>query len=884
MRFPFWRRKRRDEELNEEIRAHLTLAEREEMESGQTRKEAQLAARHEFGNVTLAAEVTRDMWGWRWLMDLVQDLRFGVRMLAKTAGFTAVAILTLALGIGANTALFSVVNGVLLNPLPYPEPQQIVTVASSMPEFPESAIAYLDFRDWQRQNQTFSSMAAYRRVNFDLTGEGEAERVSGTLVSADFFPILGVKPVLGRTFTLEEDRAGAGLTAMISGGFWKRKFGSSPTIVGKPLNLDGKPYTVIGVLPANFYFSGWNFRLSDVYTSIAASDSSNNLADRRMHPGIFAIGRLKPGVSLRQAQADMDGVARNLAVAYPEADKNHGIVLSPLKAHMTRDVRPFLLMLLAAVGFVLLIACVNVANLLLARSTARQREFAIRAALGAGKARLVRQLLTESVLLAIAGGGLGLLLASWGTQAALKVLPETLPRASDVRIDPRVLLFTLAVSLLAGLLFGLAPSLKTSQSELHETLKEGGRGLSGMRHRTQSIFVVAEMALAVVLLIGAGLMIRSLARLWRVNPGFDAHNVLTLNVVFPPSVANAAPEQIRTQVRNLLSGIGSIPGVKAVSLMNGATPMNGDEEMHFWILGTPKPTSQSDMGSTLWYEVSPDYLKVMKISLLRGRFLSPQDDEHSARVAVIDEMFARQYLPNQDPIGQRINFAILDMPVEIVGVVGHVKQWGLASDGEQAVQAQLYTSDLQLPDSSMKFLARDNGVILHAESAPDAVIPAIRALIGQNNSDEVVYGFQTMDQIVSDTLAARRFLTILLAVFAALALALSSIGIYGVNSYVSGQRTHEIGVRLALGAQQGDVLKLVLGQGAKMALLGVGLGLVAAAGLARLVKDMLFGVTATDPLTFGGVAILLTLVALAACYMPARRAMRVDPIVALRYE
>ncbi|MGH9710017.1 MAG: ABC transporter permease, partial [Candidatus Acidiferrales bacterium] len=439
-------------------------------------------------------------------------------------------------------------------------------------------------------------------------------------------------------------------------------------VVGKTLTLDGTDYTVIGVLPTNFYFDGWDFRLSDVYAPIGASGNAM-LRERKIHPGIFGIGRLKPGVTFGQAQADMDGVARNLAAAYPDANTGEGVTLTPLKEHMVRDIQPFLLVLLAAVGFVLLIACVNVANLLLARSTGRAREFAIRAALGASQGRVIRQLLTESVMLAIAGGGLGLLLASWGTKAALAALPEALPRANDIGLDSRVLLFTLAVSLIAGIVFGLAPALKTSRPDLHETLKEGGRGSSGTRYRTQGIFVAVEMALAVVLLIGAGLTIRSLALLWDVNPGFDSHNVLTFNVAFPPPSAKITPEQIRAEIRGVLSKAGSVPGVTAVSAMDGATPMNGDSELPFWIDGQPKPASQNDMGSALWYEVSPDYLKVMRVPLLRGSFLSTQDDEHSPRVCVIDEAFARQYFKNEDPLGKRVHFAVPDLPMEVVGVV-----------------------------------------------------------------------------------------------------------------------------------------------------------------------------------------------------------------------
>ena len=811
---------------------------------------------------------------------LLHDVRYGIRMLAKNPGFTAVALFTLALGIGVNTALFSVVNGVLLNPLPCAEPDRLVALYSRDANYTQSSISYPNFLDWARDNRSFSTLAAYRGDDFNLTGRGEPERVPVEMISANFFPVLGVQPSLGRTFLPEEDQLGAAPVALIGGGFWKRKLGAAPDVVGKTLTLNGVAYTIVGVIPESFRYIGGNFHRSDVYTPIGQYNEPT-FRDRGAGMGMDAVGRLKPGVSFEQAKADMGALARHLAEQYPEADKGTGVTLIPLKQSMVGDIQPFLLLLLAAVGFVLLIACVNVANLLLARSTARTREFAIRSALGANRGRVIRQLLTESILLASAGGGLGLLLASWGTQAALKVLPSALPRAEEIHVDIRVLLFTLAASVLAGILFGLAPALKNSQVDLHETLKEGGRGLSGARHRAQRIFVAAEMALAVVLLAGAGLMIRSLARLSRVDPGFDPHNLLTFYSSFPPLTS---PDTIRATWRRMDESLHAIPGVVAASLSVGSVPLGSDSTAAFWLEGQPKPANRSEMKVALLYLVQPDYLNAMRTPLKRGRFLSTADTEHSPVVIVIDERFRQLYFGNQDPIGRHINFIGVNLTAEIVGVVGHVKQWGLDEDSTSPVQAQMYVSLAQIPDQVISLYASGTGIFVRTAGSSAAHVGLIRHAVDQINSQQAMYNIRTMDDIISRSLAARRFSMILLGIFAALALLMACVGIYGVIAYLAGQRTHEIGVRMALGADRRHVLQMVLGEGAKMALLGVGTGLAAAFGLARLMTNLLFGVSAHDPLTFAGVAGLLILVALAACYIPAYRATKVDPMVALRYE
>jgi predicted permease len=797
-------------------------------------------------------------------MNITQDIRYGIRMVAKSPGFAAIAILTLALGIGASTALFSVVNGVLLNPLPYHESDRLVAIYAKNKEFAHSSISYPNYLDWVRSQRSFSSMAAYREENYNLTRMGEPERVKGEMISADFFSVLGVNPLAGRLFRHEEDRAGAQPVALISGGFWKRKFASSPDTVGTTLTLNGVAYTVIGVVPADFRYQSGNFQNSDVYVPLGQWNDQT-FRDRHTSMGLDAVGRLKPRVTLRQAQADMDSVAHGLAETYPDADKGSGIALLSLKLDVVGDIRPFLLVLMAAVGFVLLIACVNVANLLLARSTGRVREFAIRAALGARQARVIRQLLTESLILSCAGGGLGLLLATWGTQAAIGLMPDALPRTQSVHIDARVLLFAIAASVLSGIFFGLVPALRTSRAGLHETLKEGGRGSSGARHRLQGLLVVGEMAMALVLLAGAGLMIRSLSKLWSVNPGFNPHNVITFNVSYP-TTPNATPDAIRTSIRQLQDTVADVPGVEAASLNAGARPMSGDSELPFWIEGQPKPATESEMKTSLFYVIEPDYLKAMGIAMERGRFLEPADNEHAPFVIAIDEQFAKLYFAGRNPIGQRVNLAILGKVAEIVGVVGHVKQWGLAEDSNSPVQAQFYMAISQVPGQFLPLIARGGIFVVRTEGSPETEMGAIRQALANVSREVVVYDTTTLNKIISDSLAARRFSMILLGIFAVLALALSCVGIYGVISYLAGQRTHEIGVRMALGAQRSSVLRLILGNGAKLALIGVAVGIAASLALTRLMARMLFGVSAYDPITFLAVTGLLVLVALIGSY------------------
>jgi predicted permease len=818
------------------------------------------------------------------MSSFLQDVRYALRIFAKSPGFATIAILTLALGIGANTALFSIVNGVLLNPLPYARPQDLVALYSHTKTFTHSSISYPNFLDWEHHNRTFSGMAAFRTDSFNMTGMGDPEHMRAEMVSANFFSLLGVKPVIGRSFLAEEDQLGAAPVVLISDALWQRKFGGSASAVGRTMELNGTAYTIIGVIPGDFHYRSGNFYLdTDVFVPIGQWDAPL-FRDRRTGMGMDAVGRLAPGVTLAQAQADMDGVANNLATAFPDADKGSGVTMLPLKDEVVGGIREVLLVLLAAVGFVLLIACANVANLFLVRSTGRAREFAIRAALGAGQSRVIRQLLTESVLLSFGGGALGLALAAWGTHAVLSVLPDALPRSNEIHVNLTVLSFTLAISILAGIVFGLVPALKTANPDLHETLKEGGRGNSGSRHRTQNVFVVVEMALALVLLVGAGLMIRSLAALWGVSPGFNPHNTMNFQLASPTPIG-ATPEAMRSAMVQLHDKFAAVPGVQAMSLSAGSTPpLQGDSEVGFWLEGQPKPTTDADTETALFYCVQPDYLKAMGIPLKRGRFLTDADDQHSAPVIVIDEEFAHLAFGDDDPIGKRVNLQVIGTTPEIVGIVGHLKQWGLDENAHSPVLAQFYFPIAQIPDQFMPLLAHNFSAVVRTEGSPLAAVGGMRHTLEQFNGQMVMYSTRPIDDVISDSLASRRFSAILLGAFAALALVLSAIGIYGVISYIVGQRTHEIGVRLALGAYPSDVLRLVLGQGAKLALIGVGIGVVAALGLTRLMASMVFGVSAHDPVTFVVVAAALVLVALAACYIPARRATRTDPVTAMRCE
>lgn len=876
------RRRKLDSELEDELRAHIEFAAEEARKRGLSPDQARTAALREFGGVTQIRERYRTQSGLPWFEALAQDLRFAMRMLLTNPGFAGVAVLTLAIGIGGNTAIFSIVNSVLLNPLPFPHPEQLVGLHESKPNFPTGSISYPNFLDWEKENRTFTSMALARQYAFSLTGKGDAVQVKARFLSSGFFAVLGVRPLMGREFTAAEDKPGAAPVAMISEGLWRRKFDTQPEILGQNITLDGKNYSIVGVIPANLHLA--NFNDDDVFAPIPQWTNSI-LMLRGAGLGFHGIARLKPGVTLEQARADMERVTRNLAAAYPNEDRGIGASVIPLKQQIVGDTSTFLGVLLGAVGFVLLLACVNVASLLLARSASRSREFAVRTALGATRGRVIRQLLTESLMLGIAAATIALVPASWGTHAALKVLPAALPRAEEVGLDFRVLAFTLVVSLLTGTLFGLAPALKTSRANPQAALKDGGRGTIGSSHRVLATFVVVELAIALVLLSGAGLLIRSLSRLWNVDPGFNPHDVVNIGISLPPSMANASMEETRAKLRELNDRFAHVPGITAVSETWGAVPMSGEDDQWFWIDGHPKPKNQNEMNWVIDYIVDPDYLRVMQIPLLRGRFLMPSDDEHSPLAAVVDDVFARKFFPGEDAIGKRIHLVSSgDKVAQIVGIVGHVKQWGLDADDAQSLRAQYYLSCMQMPDDFVAGMRSGTGMLLRYKGSLGTALDSIRRVDKQMSNEQVIFGEQSMESILSDSLAQRRFAMILLGTFAVLAVFLACVGIYGVMAYMVSQRTQEVGIRMALGARRSDVLAMVLCHGTKLALVGAGAGIMGAIALTRLMRSLLFDVSPTDPIVLACVCGLLVIVTLAACILPACRAASVEPITALRTE
>jgi putative ABC transport system permease protein len=802
---------------------------------------------------------------------MIADIRYAIRMLAKSPAFTFIAVLTLALAIGANTAIFSVVNAVLLRPLPYPHAEQLVRVFGTQPTLAEAPSSPANFLEWKTENRVFTHIAAWVGKGFNLTGTDKPERVIGARVSSDMFQLLGVQPTLGRDFTAEEDRDGANHVMILSYEFWQRRFAGDPNAIGQTIKLSDETYAIIGVMPRGFAFPSTR---TQVWTPVAFSPGEGATRDTNF---IDVVARVKPGVSLEQAQANMRAIAQSQAQRYPKTNVGVGVKVVSFQEQMVGNVRPMLVVLLGAVGFVLLIACANVANLLLARATARQREMAIRGALGASRSRVVRLLLTESVLLAIVGGALGLLLAIWSLDLLVSLKPANLPRLAEINVNRTVFLFTAAVSVLTGVLFGLAPAWQVSKSDLNEGLKESGRGSDAPRqHRLRALLVVSEVALSLVLLIGAGLMIRSFSRLLAVDPGFKPDHVLTAFVSLPIPKYWKHEDQVVFYDR-LVERLRNVPGVSAASVVTDL-PLYGGSSTGFDVEGRP-PASEGQRAMADYRIISPDYFAAMGMRLIKGRPFSSHDTEAVPGVVIINETLAARFFAGEDPIGKRLDMSGAPKDLrEIVGVVADVRNYGVDAD----VKPEAYVPLLQSSPSYLAGVTSALIIVLRSTIEPAALGQTIREQVQALDKDEPVSEVKTMELYLAESMSQRRFNMLLLGVFAGLALVLAAVGIYGVIAYTVTQRTHEMGIRIALGARAGDILRLIFSNAMATTITGIVIGLGAAFGLTRLLQSLLYQVTATDPVVFATIPLLLLAVAVLATYFPARRAMKVDPITALR--
>jgi predicted permease len=854
----WWKRTKREQDLDRELRDHIELEAQEQHDAGLAPDAARYAARRALGNATLVKEDVREMWGSGPVERLRQDLRYAGRTLKRSPGFTSVALLALALGIGANTAIFSVVNAVLLRPLPFRDPGSLMMLDEKwLPRFPHFEATPGDFLSWQQQNGAFSQMAAFAGAAFNLTGDDRPERISGARVSANLPSLLGVEPILGRSFTPEEDKDGNDRVVLLGYNLWQRRFAGDPHVIGAAVTLNSISFTIVGVMPPAFRFP----QDAEIWRPIA-------FTPRDLNSGhfVWAIGRLKPGMTRAQAQAGMDLIMPRLR--QPQVWSANVV---PLLDYYVGEVQTALLVLLGAAGFVLLIACVNVANLLLTRGAVRQKELCLRASLGASRGRIIQQLLTESVLLSLMGGVLGLLLASGGISTIKSLSLANIPRLDQAELDYPVLLFTLALSTLTGVLFGLAPALRLARTDLHDSLKAGSRSSgANVRSRVRSALVVSEVALALVLLTGAGLLLKSFRRLLDVRPGFNPESVLSAAINLP-TAKYREPFQQTQFVDQLLQRIASLPGVRQAAVSAGL-PFSSVSDAGVRIDGRPIGTPESGAPAN-YYRVTPLYLQVMGIPLIRGRFFTERDVMNGPPVVIINEMMAKRFFPNEDPIGKRLDISGPTYLREIAGVVGDVKQAGLKA----ASTPQVYEPFFQKPSSSFNLVVRGVG-------EPMRLAEAVRRQVLAIDRDQPVSKVRTMEEIVARSMAQDRLSVFLLGLFAFLALVLAAVGIYGVMAYSVTQRTHEIGIRMALGAHRGGILKLVLGQSLQVALLGVGIGLAASLLLTRLMASLLYEVKTTDPVIFAAVSAILLGVALTAAFVPARRASRVDPMVALRYE
>jgi putative ABC transport system permease protein len=862
-----------ERELTEEVGSYVQLLTEKKMNEGMNEQEARRAAMVEVGGVEQVKEEVRAGRTGFAIETFFQDLRYGMRSLLKKPGFTLTAVIALALGIGANTAIFSVINGVLLRSLSYANPERIVMLwehsLTSETTRLQNVISPANFLDWQKQSTSFEHMAAVGDLRVNLTGgTGEPEEIKVQLVSQPFFAALGVQPLAGRAFLPEEDKTGNELVIILSHELWQTRFASDPQILGKQATINGRQRTIVGVMPPGFHFLDNQVR-AWVPLALDPAFDYRNKTGRYLR----AVARLKPGVTVRQAQGELAGIAKQLEQAFPEKNTGWGVNLVPMHEQVVGEIRPVLVVLFAAVAFVLLIACANVANLLLARAASRQKELALRAALGAGRVRLVRQMLTESVLLSLMGGVLGVLLAFWGIQFLIGFGPDNIPRLNEISIDLRVLGFTFGISLLCGVLFGLIPALQASRPDLNDALKEGSRGSTGGRSGMfRNVFVIAEVSLALVLLIGAGLMIRSFMRLQSVETGFNPENVLTMRLQLPKK-NYPEPHQIVNFFKQAQDRIAALPGVQAVGAIS-YLPLTGGLASRdaFKIAGQPAPLPGQEPGVEVRV-ITPTYFRAMGIPLLKGRLLDERDVKES-RVLLINETMARRYFPGVDPVGKQMEvFWDGSGPDEIVGVVGDIRESTLNKEPEPAI----YWSHAREPYSGMALVVRTSG---DASRFATAVQKEIRAL----DPDQPVSDVRTMKEVIAKSIARPRFNTLLLTIFAGVALVLASVGLYGVMNYSATQRTHEVGIRMALGATRTDIMRLVVGNGMLLTLIGIGIGVAASLLLTRVMASLLFGVTATDVPTFLGVSAVLSAVALIANYIPARRATRVDPVIALRYE
>jgi len=871
------RRKQMDEQLEKELRFHLEQHTADLIAGGYDPSEARRQASRALGGPEHVKEECRDARGTRWLEDLWQDLRYALRTLRQRPGFAVVALATLALGIGATTVMFTVINGVVLKPLPYPEPDRLLTVHGQNEKYGEQwGFSYPEFLDCQRQSRSLEPMAAWTYSGATVSEPGEAQYVDGREISSELFSVLGISLSKGRAFLPEEDRPGAAPVIIISYGLWQRRYGGSPGAIGRPIVYDGKPYTVVGVAPAGLRLDGE----AEVFTPLGQSTRPQikNRGARFIH----VLGRLRTGVTSSEAQAELSLIARRLAEQYPTFNESRGMVAHPLRQEVVGDIRSTLWLLLGAVSLVLLIACVNVASLLLARAVSRERELAMRVALGAGRGRLVRQCLTEGAVLGLSGGVLGVLLAAAGIRPFVVFWPGSLPRAEEVQLDWHVLLFALVTSLASGLLFGMAPALRAPARELEQTLRAGARTLAVSSRRMHSGFVISEIALALVLLVSAGMLGRTLVRLSSLNPGVNIHNVLTTRVALSPATL-ADTGQIRAAWQQVLDRARRLPAVQSVALADIVPMREGENSVGYWATPVPPPPNQEPIA--LASCVTPDYPKVMGIPLRHGRFFNEQDRMGHDLVVVIDDVLAQHAFGGNEAVGKRLWIpAMGPSPVQVIGVVGHVRHWGLAGDDQSRVRDQIYYSFAQVPDPLLRFFSSVMSMAVRTNIPPLNLVEPLRQELRGAAGDQVLYDLHTMEQLASDSLVRQRFLLLLFGIFAGLALLLACIGIYGVLAYLTSRRVPEIGVRMALGATVGDVMRLVLRQSLGMILVGAGVGSVAALAAGKLLERLVAGVKPVEPFIFTITISVLLMAALLASFVPAHRASRVDPVKALRQE